>query len=146
MMLVETSVVDEIQRLTRIDLQHKTYDHLFASTVEELGELSRELKIAHKVYGNTYKLPDEGVKGEVVDVYICAFCLYFASGRVDEQIHVPIPQDDFASLREMVRLLNSGQFVTVTDMCIAMFERHGGIIQEFLQVASKKLAKWESNR
>ena len=74
-------ILDRIRQLTQIDLQHKCGDELLASTAEELGELSRELKIEFKTFGNTYKEPDEGSKAETCDLYICGMCMYYINSQ-----------------------------------------------------------------
>lgn len=72
--------------ITLKDLSKKNVFHLLASTTEELGEFSRELKIEQKVHGNTYKKPDEGTKAEAVDLIICALSLFYACGGTNAQM------------------------------------------------------------
>jgi len=74
------NVVRRIEELTGIDLQNKSIFELYASLCEEVGELSRELKIEERSFGNAHKAPDEGSEIESVDVAICALALYFARG------------------------------------------------------------------
>ena len=78
--------IPRIQTLTEIDLQNKSIFELYASLGEEVGELSRELKIEERSFGNTHKAPDEGSKIEAVDVAICALALYFARGGKLEEL------------------------------------------------------------
>lgn len=89
----ETLDLDKLRRalefthmLTKRDLEHKTIFELLASAGEELGELARELKIAHKTYGNTYKTPDEGPKAEAVDLLICALSIFYGEGGTDSEL------------------------------------------------------------
>lgn len=70
--------LNRIRFLTERDMQHKSLLELHASTNEELGELSRELKIQYKIFGNEYKTKDEGVASEAVDCLICGYCMSFA--------------------------------------------------------------------
>ena len=69
-----------IKQLTNIDLKNKSIFELLASTAEEFGELSRELKIENKTFGNDHKVGDEGSKIEAVDLLICAAAIYFGVG------------------------------------------------------------------
>lgn len=76
---MKEELFEKIRELTIIDLKHKTKEELFLSLSEEIGELSKEILIAEKVYGNTYKKPDEdGVLGESVDAFICSMAMHFA--------------------------------------------------------------------
>ena len=76
----------ECQRLTMRDMDHKTIFELLASAGEELGELSRELKIAHKTFGNSHKKPDEGTKAESVDLAIVALAIFYAEGGTHDEL------------------------------------------------------------
>lgn len=67
--------LNRITFLTQRDLGKKTLAELFASTSEEIGELSRELKIQYKTFGNQNKVKDEGVAGEAIDCLICGYCM-----------------------------------------------------------------------
>ena len=58
----------------------KTDFELLSSMMEEVGELSRDLKIEEKIVGNTYKTLEEGSIIESVDVLITALAMYFARG------------------------------------------------------------------
>lgn len=79
---------EKIRELTIIDLKHKTKNELFLSLIEEYGELAREIMIAEKVYGNTYKKPDEdGVLGESVDAFICSMAMHFANKNIELEEH-----------------------------------------------------------
>ena len=80
------NVVRRIEELTGIDLQNKSIFELYASLCEEVGELSRELKIEERSFGNAHKAPDEGSEIESVDVAICALALYFARGGKIEDL------------------------------------------------------------
>jgi hypothetical protein len=75
----------ETQRLTIRDMQHKTIFELLASGGEELGELSRELKIEHRTFGNAHKKPDEGPKAEAVDLAIVALAIFYAEGGTHDE-------------------------------------------------------------
>ncbi len=72
--------LDRIQALAAADLRQKSIFELFASAAEELGELSRELLIEEKTFGNTYKQGDEGNRAEAVDLAICALAIYYGRG------------------------------------------------------------------
>jgi hypothetical protein len=90
-----------VEELTHIDCSKKTIFELMTSTSEELGELSREILIEEKSFGNNYKSVDEGSKAESVDLTICALAIFFA---------------------------------------------RGGTVDEFVEIANKKLSKWEGNQ
>lgn len=79
------SGVSRVRELVGRELKHKTIFQLLASASEELGELSRELLIEDKVFGNTYKRGDEGSKAEAIDLAICALALYFGRDGSGEQ-------------------------------------------------------------
>lgn len=81
-----TGAVERICELTLKDLQNKTVFELLASASEELGELSRELKIAHRTHGNSDKVADEGPRAEATDLAICALALYYAEGGTVEEL------------------------------------------------------------
>ena len=89
----EQAILEKISRLTVIDLENKSHFELLASTTEELGELSRELKIHYKTYGNTYKKPDEGPKTEAIDLMICAYCHYYAVDPHSDGIGIFVPNE-----------------------------------------------------
>lgn len=78
---MKLELLRQIRQLVRYDkAQGKTDFELLSSMMEEVGELSRELKIEEKVQGNTYKQPDEGSIIESEDVIITALAMYFARG------------------------------------------------------------------
>lgn len=73
-------ILERVRHLTNRDLVHKSMPDLVLSANEELGEFSRELKIANKIFGNSHKEPSEdGTIGEAVDVIIMALALYYGS-------------------------------------------------------------------
>ncbi len=72
--------IQEVERITKIDMEHKSVIDLCLSAIEELGELARELKIENKIFGNTNKTSGEGSQMESVDLLITAIAMYFACG------------------------------------------------------------------
>jgi len=72
--------MERVQRATFKDMEHKTIFELFASAAEELGEIANEMTIEEHTYGHDNKQVKEGVKGESVDLMICALALFFARG------------------------------------------------------------------
>lgn len=83
------NLIDSLQKLkelTDVDLENRSIFSLLASATEELGELSRELKIEEGEFGNTYKESDEGSRLESVDLTICALSIYFARGGSIESL------------------------------------------------------------
>lgn len=77
---MKEELFEKIRQLTIIDLKHKTENELLLSLFEEIGEISREILITEKIYGNTYKKPSEdGVLGEAVDSFICSIAMHFAN-------------------------------------------------------------------
>lgn len=99
--------IRRICKLTKQDLKRKTLIQLHASTIEEIGELSRELKIQEKLFGNTYKVKDEGVAGEAIDVLICALSLAFA---VNSKILENVEFRQFKTKQSSFELLNQLNF------------------------------------
>src|ERR1041385_1769013 len=79
-------ILDLIESLTATDMKNKSVFELLASLSEELGELSRELKIENKTFGNTYKELDEGSLGESVDMVIASLAMYYACGGKSEEL------------------------------------------------------------
>lgn len=74
-------VLSRVRSLTEYDLAQKTQYELLSSLTEEVGELSRAMKIEDGVFGNTYKnAPDEPSSHEAADVVIAALAMYFARG------------------------------------------------------------------
>ena len=71
---------DLIAQATARDMVHKTLPVLFASVVEEVGEVSRALLVEGSTYGNTYKRLDESAASECVDLWISSLAVYFACG------------------------------------------------------------------
>lgn len=151
-------LLNKIKILTLIDLENKSGLELFASVAEEYGELARELKIEEKTFGNTYKIPDEGTKGESVDLFICAICMAFAQTSpisfeeatkwLDFEAP-PLPEDRktnaFHILKNMSKVLacaNVSNSLTLAQMAIDMFFNRGGTIEEFEAIGNKKLDKW----
>jgi len=86
MMKDMTAAVQRIKTLALKDLSNKDIFQLFASAAEELGELSRELLIEEKVFGNTYKPGDEGSRTEAVDLAICALAIFYGRNGSDEEL------------------------------------------------------------
>lgn len=80
------NLLKRIQEATQIDLKHKSIWELFASAVEELGEVSQELTIEEKTFGHNHKKIKEGSKVESVDLLICALAMFFAKGGTIEQL------------------------------------------------------------
>lgn len=78
-------VFELIEELTHVDCKNKTIFELLGSTTEELGELSRELLIEEKSFGNNYKTVDEGSKAESIDLSICALAIFFARGGTKKE-------------------------------------------------------------
>lgn len=78
---MKLELLRQIRQIVRYEQANgKTDFELLSSMMEEVGELSRELKIEEKVHGNTYKQPDEGSVIESIDVIITALAMYFARG------------------------------------------------------------------
>lgn len=162
---------ERIKKLTDIDMQHKkTSIHLFASLMEEIGEFARELKIEEKVFGNTYKKPDEGTLAELVDVEICCWALVFSQldhltlvfSKLDFQLclmldtarHAIQPYNMFESLGLLVDGMGAAfskeegayrSFIAAT-FTHAMFEKRGGTTEQFEELMTKKLDKWEATQ
>lgn len=165
-------IFERIDVLTQRDLQHKTLIQLYASLAEEVGELARELKIHHKVYGNTYKQPDEGIKGESVDVFISAYCMYcVAAKQIDNFTKTINPKlelkninpgndwDCFSNLCYWFGWITElwanpkwqetydafyGTIITSQE-AINIFFINDGTEEEFFTLCNKKLDKWETN-
>ena len=156
--------------LTFQDLQNKSIDALYASLLEEIGELARELKIEYGVYGNTYKKPDEGVKCEVVDVYICCAAMLYATivgERPTREKHenllpmlnnivfgfartslndISTKEEVFVNLRKMTRSISDFHYFNSTgnsgaNYAMMIYNLTGGTPKEFWDYVSHKLDK-----
>jgi len=150
------SLLQRIYDLTQIDLQNKNRDELFACPAEELGEIARELKIEEKVFGNEYKTPDEGSKAEAVDFFIGVSCMYLSWNSVDEldraydryrQKHIVCHDNVFHLLKLASRHIgNCENNIDAGIDAINIFKNRGGTDEEFLEIAFKKLNKWEASQ
>jgi hypothetical protein len=79
--------LQRIEILTQVDLKNKSIWELLGSTASELGEVSDELLIEEKSFGNANKTGGgEGSQIEAVDLTICALSLYFARGGTVEKL------------------------------------------------------------
>lgn len=153
---------EKIRGLTAIDLKHKTKEELFLSLLEEVGELSREIMIAEKVYGNTYKKPSEdGVLGESVDSFICSMAMYFAEDGVELEELVEkllfegIPKfylDTIAHngtsyfMHSIPELLFKKEYLLCANVFYKIYycysDNKENAKQEFMNYCNKKLNKW----
>lgn len=65
-------------------IKNRNIEHVFLSLTEEQGELATELAIH---VGHSQKKPDvDGVKGEAVDVILCALDILFLAGVSEKEI------------------------------------------------------------
>lgn len=88
-LITPMDMLNTIRHLTHKDLEHKSFAELMLSMNEELGELSREVKIEDEVFGNGHKTPGpDGSIGEAVDVVIMALAIYYA--RFKTVNHMPL--------------------------------------------------------
>lgn len=136
-----------IYDLVQIDRKHKTNGELFASLLEELGELARELKIEEKVFGNFHKAPGEGTKGEAVDVFICANIQMYKDEFEewsDWKWPTEVKDDVFDLLEELYEELQFGW--NAAQLAIYIFIQRGGTPEEFLIILKNKLDKWEKTQ
>jgi hypothetical protein len=157
--------IHRIFDLTFQDLQHKSINALFASLLEEIGELARELKIALDVYGNTYKKPDEGVKGEAIDVYICCLAMHYAKivgekptkikhescqaeleeiaiiSHHDTLLKIPLNENVFRELRDLSIDICNSKFLFGADDALLIYTTTDGTSEEFWNYLSHKLDK-----
>lgn len=116
--------LNRIAFLTQRDLGKKSLMELFASTTEEIGELSRELKIQYKTFGNQNKIKDEGVAGEAIDCLICGYCIGYAVTNSNEPIvppdvfleacdcYLPEPKTSNEAFKHLMKLVYSAGFVS----------------------------------
>ena len=164
--VIPDKIIKRIKKLTELDLENKSNNELWASLLEELGEYARELKIEKKVFGNTYKTPDEGTHGELVDIFICAAALYFAqNGKLYEGLFefelldsLPVidyekekPKDEFDCLQTMTRY--AAEYNTLhgrySMFNLATYSASLYCLnktpEEFVDYCTKKLNKWEKN-
>ena len=160
-------VIKRINKLTDEDMKQKTPIQLYLSAVEELGELTREIKIEEKVPGNAHKQPDEGSKAEAVDLFICAVCR-IRSLEITENL---IPKNDNFSFAwqgnhnnvfDLLELcaINLGKSVgcetsyikreaaiDLGQQAINIFlNRDGNSYEEFIKICHRKLDKWEKTK
>lgn len=165
-----SKIHNRIFNLTFQDLQNKSFDALYASLLEEIGELAE-----YAVYGNTYKKPDEGIKGESVDVYICCVALLYAviiGAKPTKEAHeksLPIldsivsgfirtslsqkssKEKVFTHLRELTRSVSDLHYFNSTgtsgaNYAIMIYNLTDGGIAEFWEIMDTKLDKWEKSQ
>lgn len=155
-------ILTRIYDLTQIDLQHKKPNQLFLSLAEEYGELAREILIEEKIFGNIYKQIDEGVKGEAVDVFICALVMYFANNgklkslkdsiyRFTDKFNHNLSCDIISTFNYASRNLSGSQFfdgdaLSLSNDMLHIYIVRGGTAEEFTQYANKKLDKWQEKQ
>jgi len=151
-------IIEKIKNLTVNDLKHKTKEELFLSLSEEIGELSKEILIAEKVYGNTYKKPSEdGVLGESVDAFICSMAMYFTevSSELKELEESLIFEDilkfhQYSSTSHFMycipELLYKKEYLSCANIFYKIYynysENKVKAKQEFINYCNKKLNKW----
>lgn len=161
MLLSELPIRDillRISELTDKEMGKKTINQLLAAPAEELGELARELKIEHKVYGNEYKRPDEGVKAESVDLFIAGMAMYFADPDCKDLLDQTEgllfadtqPGDDiWHTFKEACVCLGDAFGFEALPLCqrsINIFLKSGGDLEEFTETCNRKLDKWVKTR
>ena len=151
-------IIEKIKELTANDLKHKTKEELFLSLIEEIGELSKEILIAEKVYGNTYKKPDEGPTGESVDLFICAIAMQSATENRDleqwEMDKITFHNSFYSTtnpiyiINMIAELLNPNEnnYLKIASLSCAIHyyyseDKHNSK-QEFINYCNKKLDKW----
>jgi len=142
------STINRIEELTKNDLKNKTKDELLLSLIEEFGELSREIMIKEKVYGNTYKKPDEGVLGEAVDLFITSVAMNFAyekSFNLNFSMNLQTNKKPVDLMRTITKYLNPEceQFDLISFMAYEIYSYYGGNLEGFIEYTNKKLNKWE---
>lgn len=142
------NMIEKIKKLTENDLKNKSKDELLLSLIEEFGEVSREILIQEKIYGNTYKKPDEGPKGEAVDLFICATAMHFSENN-DFNINFSRKLNNYNKVTDI--MVQITRFLTpemysydiVAFLAYHIFEYYNGTFDEFVAYANKKLNKWE---
>lgn len=151
-------IIEKIKTLTANDLKHKTKEELFLSLIEEIGELSKEILIAEKVYGNTYKKPDEGPTGESVDLFICAIAMQFATENRDleqwEMDKITFHNSFYATINPIcvINIIaeylnpNENNYLKIASLSCAIHyyyseDKHNSK-KEFINYCNKKLDKW----
>ena len=142
---------ERIRKLVAIDEEHKTVPQLFASALEEMGELARELKIEEKVFGNFHKKPGkDGSKGEAVDLFICANIVLIAHNRTPENNLWTWPPEWSGKPSVFELLVQAAMHIThgwlLGRIAIDIFAQRGGSQEEFVETLNKKLDKWESTQ
>ena len=156
--------------ITRAHLETHSIEMLYYSTVEELGEIARALKIENKAAGTANKELDEDSKSECVDLYICAAALWVASGISDmtlllpenhryHQVHddtrkylsaLSIPhlvKDAAQSIGRMDPLSRNNEHdsLKLAEATYPLFLVLGGTQDEFEATMKAKLDKWNNN-
>jgi len=164
-------IIERIESLTDDDLQRKTPLQLALSSIEELGEVAREVKIVEKVPGNAHKKLDEGVACEAADLFICAICISRLPDTEGDDIRKTpsdaclslFPHDTEPQLSIFELLGEAAIYLGETFNCkhhyatkqsyalrlaqtaIDMFLRYE-TIDKFAQICHSKLDKWEKTK
>ena len=161
------SVVLRIKELTLSNGKNRLV--CFASLMEEVGELAAALKIHYKIVD--YKVLDEPVIGEIADVFICGWMMYFMLDGDIKNIGTLYPskereQEELAELDKadgltsLINLTHScGKMIDVpakearqnalriTDIASCLFVKFANEDDpSFEDVISYKLDKWQHNR
>ena len=86
--MLTIEILNRIQKLTeeQLELPGENSSTICAGAVEELGELSRAIRIEDDAITKRHKLLDEPSTFEALDLTICALSVYFARGGKLEDI------------------------------------------------------------
>ena len=145
---------DIIDRIHKLTIQSgKSPGKMFASILEELGELARAIKIEEGVLGNKNKKLDEPSYSECVDLFICIVSYHITNnGNTDEirpydnnhMTNVCGPEVKFLLLKQFSgSLVNWGVTLQLHD-CYRLYHACGGTAENFVAICDSKLDKWES--
>lgn len=153
----ELDLFDCAARICELTSRHpQDYDLAVLSYLEELGELSAELKIYLKVPGAEYKKPgSDGVYGECADLWICGVYLRFLREGLaddgDETIAVLSKEARWdvsrLDLRDSIKALvkHPMDISKVESLCIDIALNFDSDLEHFVAKINEKLDKWERN-
>lgn len=139
------------KKITDEHLQVQPVDMLFCSTVEELGEVARAIKIENDGVGTKSKILDESARHECVDLFICGVAIWLSIDKGNDR--AVFQRDDDADIFDLmanaayaIGLMRSGRFgYILSSIAYKMFFVLDGTQEELEETMKAKLDKWKNN-
>ncbi len=150
-------LLEYCKRVTDEHLETQPFGMLYVSTVEELGEVARAIKIENRGVGTSCKVLDESAKEECVDLFICGVAIWLSvdKGDINREFKLDrgagwraTPIYEFlseATLKVAFAYENRDRGFEIADVAYHMFSILGGTQEELKTIMQAKLDKWNNN-